>query len=215
MTMDQKKPRCQHLTKTGGHCHADPQTGKRFCFFHDPAEKKKLALARQQGGEARSHQLEPAPVLFSDLPVLPLASGADVFQLMIQTLDLLYKQAIGFYALKTIAYLASLLLRALKQQAPEAIELLARTINQYRRGEITHRDAKAFAEMARVMLNSLKQNAADQRRAEPSASAGKKLQDSLKTMLTGLMSSKSSEDTEKDKKPEAIPLEPTCEPAFA
>src|SRR5215467_2185543 len=187
MTMEPKKPRCQHFSKNGSRCHADPQTGKRFCFFHDPEQKKKQALARQQGGEARSRQLEPAPVLFSDLPVLPLASGADVFQLMIKTLDLFYKQAIGFYALKTIAYLASLLLRALKQQAPEVIEFLACTINQYRRGEIDHRAARLFAETARVMLNALKQNATDQRRAEQSASAGKKLQDNLKTMMTTLL----------------------------
>src|SRR5215470_5708589 len=54
-----KKPRCQFITKNGSRCHSDPQTGKDWCFFHDPEQKKKQAEARKQGGEARSRQPDP------------------------------------------------------------------------------------------------------------------------------------------------------------
>ena len=40
-----KKPRCEFITKNGSRCHADPQTGKDWCFMHDPEKKQKQAEA--------------------------------------------------------------------------------------------------------------------------------------------------------------------------
>src|SRR5260370_38716958 len=51
-----KKPRCSYISKIGSRCHADPEPGKRNCFFHHPARKTKKAEARRQAGEARSQQ---------------------------------------------------------------------------------------------------------------------------------------------------------------
>src|SRR5262245_27681340 len=43
MESSSKKPRCQFISKIGARCQADPQTGKDYCFFHDPDQKKKQA----------------------------------------------------------------------------------------------------------------------------------------------------------------------------
>jgi hypothetical protein len=77
-----KKPSCHFISKIGARCHADPQTGKDYCFFHDPGQKKKQTEARRQGGEARSRQAEPEITLAPNLPVIPLWRAADVGELL-------------------------------------------------------------------------------------------------------------------------------------
>src|SRR6266849_3720832 len=114
-----KKPRCQYISKIGSRCQADPQTGKAYCFFHDPGQKSKQAAARRQGGEARSRQTEPEITLPPNLPAIPLRKASDVFELLSQTVNHFRRGQMEMRAAKAIAYLASLLLRALKQDALE------------------------------------------------------------------------------------------------
>src|SRR5215468_8902533 len=88
VSMESKKtPRCQFISKIGSRCHADPQVGKDWCFFHDPEQKKKQAEARKQGGEARSRQSEPELTLPPNLSVLPLKNGSDLRMLMVETIN--------------------------------------------------------------------------------------------------------------------------------
>ena len=159
------KPRCQFISKIGARCHADPQTGKDYCFFHDPEQKKKQAEARRQGGEARSRQAEPEITLPPDLPVIPLWRAADVYELLAQTVDYLRRGQMDLRATRNICYLASLLLRAMKQEAQEVIDLIADTINQFLRGQMDLRTSKAIGNAAALMLTALKQDAAEQEEA--------------------------------------------------
>src|SRR5215471_12387923 len=53
------KPRCQAFKEDGSRCKTDPQTGKKFCFMHDPEQKEKQAEARRKGGQARFQPYEP------------------------------------------------------------------------------------------------------------------------------------------------------------
>lgn len=159
------KPRCQFISKIGARCHADPQTGKDYCFFHDPEQKKKQAEARRQGGEARSRQAEPEITLPPDLPVIPLWRAADVYELLAQTVNHLRRGQMDLRATRNICYLASLLLRAMKQEAQEVIDLIADTINQFLRGQMDLRTSKAIGNAAALMLTALKQDAAEQEAA--------------------------------------------------
>src|SRR5260370_24981648 len=52
------EPRCQHTSKNGSPCQADPQTGKPYCFFHDPEQQQKRATARKDGAKVRSGATE-------------------------------------------------------------------------------------------------------------------------------------------------------------
>jgi hypothetical protein len=160
-----KKPRCEHISKIGARCHADPQTGKDYCFFHDPEQKKKQAEARRQGGETRSRQTEPEITLPPNLPVIPLWRAADVYELLAQTVNHLRRGQMDLRATRNICYLASLLLRAMKQEAQPVIDLVADTINQFRRGQIDLRTSKTIGNAAALMLTALKQEAAEQQGA--------------------------------------------------
>src|SRR5215471_3059346 len=130
-----KKPRCQFISKNGSRCHADPQTGKDWCFMHDPEQKKKQAEARKQGGEARSRQIEPEITLPPNLPTVRLEKAGDVYELLAQHVDHLRVRKIDVRIAQAIAYLASLLLRALKAGRPFLAKLMADTINEVRQGE--------------------------------------------------------------------------------
>ena len=153
----QRKPRCSHITKSGQRCHADPQTGKDWCFMHDPEQKKKQAEARKQGGEARSRQIEPELTLPPNLPVVRLEKAGDVYDLLAQHVDHLRGRKLDVRVAQAIAYLASLLLRALKAGRPSVAGLMADTINEVRRGETDLRTAKAIGHLFSVMLTALKQ----------------------------------------------------------
>jgi hypothetical protein len=152
-----KKPRCQFISKIGSRCHADPQTGKDWCFMHDPEQKKKQAEARRQGGEVRSRQMEPELTLPPNLPAVRLERASDVYDLLAQHVDHLRGRRIDVRVAQAIAYLASLLLRALKADRPFVDKLMADTINEVRQGETDLRTAKAIGHLTSVMLTALKQ----------------------------------------------------------
>src|SRR5260370_11786101 len=163
-----KKPRCQYISKIGSRCQADPKTGKAHCFFHDPDQKSKQAAARRQGGEARSRQTEPEITLPPNLPAIRLQKASDVFELLSQTVNHFRRGQMDMRAAKAIAYLASLLLRALKANTqPSIAELLADTINQFRPRQLELRAAKNIRHLASLMLGAIKQAALEEQAASP------------------------------------------------
>jgi hypothetical protein len=165
-----KKARCQFISKIGSRCHADPQVGKDWCFFHDPEQKKKQAEARKQGGEARSRQIEPELKLPPDLPVVSLETAGNIFDLMEQTVHHLQCGKMDIRAARALAYLSSLLLRALKADQPRIATLLADTINQVRGGETDLPTAKTIGHLTSIMLTALKQEAEEQAALQPAES---------------------------------------------
>ena len=152
-----KKPRCSHITKTGQHCHADPQTGREWCFFHDPEKKQKQAEAQKQGGEARTRQTSPEVTLPPNLPDLPLNRAYDIRRLMGETIEHLRGRKMDLRSARTIGYLAAIHLRALKLNYRLIAKLMDETINQFRRGEIDLPTAKTFGMLSSVTLCAVKQ----------------------------------------------------------
>jgi hypothetical protein len=157
MESTNKKPRCHHISKIGARCMADPQTGKNYCFFHDPEQKKKQAEARKQGGEARSRQTEPEITLPPNLSVLPLKTGGDVHKLMIETINHLRCRKMDLRSARTIGYLSGIELRALKLHYTPGALLMEEIINQFRRREIDLPTAKTFGMLASVLLSAVRQ----------------------------------------------------------
>src|SRR6266849_3713785 len=201
-----KKPRCQYISKIGARCQADPQTGKAYCFFHDPDQKSKQAAARRQGGEARSRQTEPEITLPPNLSVMPLQKASDVFELLSQTVNHFRRGQMEMRAAKAIAYLASLLLRALKANAqPSVAELLADTINQFRCGHLELRAAKTIGHLSSLKQGALEDQAASRGEATRPAAAIRQVQaarpeaprhDSIGAATTPIVPSKPPKDHE-------------------
>ena len=161
-----RNPRCSYISKIGARCHADPEPGKQYCFFHDPEQKKKPAPARQQAAEIHSQESEIKTALPPGLPVIPLRKASDAASLMAETINQLRGGEMDLDAARAIGYLTNLLLRSRKQAPPQAlVEPLAETINQFRRGEIDLRTAKTIGYLVSLMLRCLKEAALEEQLA--------------------------------------------------
>jgi hypothetical protein len=199
-----KKPRCQFITKNGSRCHADPQVGNDWCFFHDPEQKKKQAEARKQGGEVRARQTAPEITLPPNLPVMRLEKASDLLELFAQTINHLRQGEMDLRATKAIGYLAGLLLRALNANARPVATLLADTINQFRCGQVDLPTAKTIGHLASLMLSAMKQAlleeqaASGAQAAQPAqvARAGAPRQDRNETVITPTVAAKPPNDAE-------------------
>src|SRR6266704_1342799 len=75
-------PRCHHTSDEGSPCNAPPQTGKKYCFFHDPRQQKKREAAHRNGGFMRNRrsQNEDAPLLPPNPPLVSFKTFDDVGQ---------------------------------------------------------------------------------------------------------------------------------------
>src|SRR5260370_10724400 len=102
-----KKHRCSYISKIGSRCHADPEPGKSYCFFHDPEQKKKQAAALQQDGEARSPETEITPP--PDLPPMPPQNVSYVTALIFETIDHIRSGEIALPTPQPICHLHTIL----------------------------------------------------------------------------------------------------------
>src|SRR6266849_1809111 len=76
-------PRCHHTSNEGTACNAPPQTGKKYCFFHDPRQQKKREAAHRNGGfmrNRRSQTEDYAPLLPPNPPLVSFKTFDDVGQ---------------------------------------------------------------------------------------------------------------------------------------
>ena len=166
-----KKPRCEFISKTGSRCHADPQTGKDWCFMHDPEKKQKQAEARKHGGEARTRQISPEVKLPPDLPIVKLETARNVYDLMFETVHHLHCGKMDTRSARALAYLSAILLRCLKAGQGHIALLLSDTINKVRLGEIDLTTAKTVGHLASIMLIAMKQAAEEYAAFEPAEPA--------------------------------------------
>src|SRR5260370_34055954 len=108
------EPRCQHTNKNGSPCQANPQTGKPYCFFHDPEQQQKQAAARKQGGEASS-RVTKGTFLPPNLPLKSLQTPSDVVELLDETVNQFRCGEIDMDSAKAIGQMANLLLSLMKK----------------------------------------------------------------------------------------------------
>src|SRR5712691_4317009 len=110
-------PPCCHQHEDGTNCKAPAQSGKDYCFFHDPAQKEKRAEANRNGGAMRGRREEAPPLLPPNLPPLSLKTPAAVAGLYEETINQVRQGQIDLRAANTIGYLATMLLTALESTA--------------------------------------------------------------------------------------------------
>src|SRR5215470_1548027 len=114
------KPRCQHFLEDGSRCKADPQTGKKFCFMHDPEQKQKQAEARKQGGQARYPT--PQVILPSGFTLGPLDDLAEVRKLIREIMAFVFSGEMDQRTGGRLCYMANSIASILKAEAHQQRE---------------------------------------------------------------------------------------------
>jgi len=109
------KPRCQHFSEDGSRCRADPQTGKSYCFFHDPDQKEKQAQARKQGGQIRSRP--PETILPPDFERRPLQDLTQIHEFLEDIANYICRGEMDLRTGRTLTYVANSVLAVLKEKA--------------------------------------------------------------------------------------------------
>jgi hypothetical protein len=115
-TNSSRQPRrCCHKENDGAECNATPQTGRQYCFFHDPdpALQEKKTAARKAGGVSRSSPLLLPP----NLPYKSLQTASAVAELLDETINQVRQGEIDLRAATAIGYLSTILLNALETGA--------------------------------------------------------------------------------------------------
>src|SRR6266852_6008881 len=113
-------PRCHHTSDEGSPCNAPPQTGKKYCFFHDPRQEKKREAAHRNGGfmrNRRSQTEEHAPLLPPNPPQVSFKTFDDVGQFFEQVTNYVLQGQMDARTANCLRQLASGRLRVFEAKA--------------------------------------------------------------------------------------------------
>src|SRR5712691_1099409 len=113
-------PRCHHTSDDGSPCNAPPQSGKMYCFFHDPRQQKKREAAHRNGGfmrNRRSQTEDHAPLLPSNPPQVSFKTFDDVGQFFEQVTNYVLQGQMDARTANCLRQLASGRLRVFEAKA--------------------------------------------------------------------------------------------------
>src|SRR5713226_4655965 len=115
-------PRCHHTSDEGTACNAPPQTGKKYCFFHDkdPRQQKKREAAHRNGGFMRNRRSQTdvhAPLLPPNPPLVSFKTFDDVGQFFEQVTNYVLQGQMDARTANCLRQLASGRLRVFEAKA--------------------------------------------------------------------------------------------------
>src|SRR5713226_2035599 len=113
-------PRCHHTSDEGTACNAPPQTGKKYCFFHDPRQQKKREAAHRNGGFMRNRRSQTeghAPLLPPTPPLVSFNTFDDVGQFFEQVTNYVLQGQMDARTANCLRQLASGRLRVFEAKA--------------------------------------------------------------------------------------------------
>src|SRR5713226_6724927 len=113
-------PRCHHTSDDGSPCNAPPQSGKKYCFFHDPRQQKKREAAHRNGGfmrNRRSQTEDHAPLLPPNPPQVSFKTFDDVGQFFEQVTNYVLQGQMDARTANCLRQLASGRLRVFEAKA--------------------------------------------------------------------------------------------------
>src|SRR5713101_3124760 len=115
-------PRCHHTSDEGSPCNAPPQTGKKYCFFHDkdPRQQKKREAAHRNGGFMRNRRSQTdvhAPLLPPNPPLVSFKTFDDVGQFFEQVTNYVLQGQMDARTANCLRQLASGRLRVFEAKA--------------------------------------------------------------------------------------------------
>src|SRR5712691_1989365 len=110
-------PPCCHQHEDGTNCKAPAQSGKDYCFFHDPAQKEKRAEANRNGGAMRGRREEAMPLLPPNPPQVSFKTFDDVGQFFEQVTNYVLQGQMDARTANCLRQLASGRLRVFEAKA--------------------------------------------------------------------------------------------------
>jgi len=113
--------KCKAITKNGKSCQANAQTGRDYCFLHDPDKAEAVKAARSKGGSSLKvidqKRLKPWRGTAGDYTVLRSPAPGDIVNLLADTIDEVKAGQIDPKVANAVGYLAGAIIKALEVAA--------------------------------------------------------------------------------------------------
>lgn len=113
--------KCKAITTNGVPCRANAQTGKDYCFLHDPEKVEEVKAARSKGGSSLKiidpKRLKPWRGTAGEVTVLKSPSPQDVVNLLADTIDEVKSGQIDPKVANAVGYLAGAIMKAIELDA--------------------------------------------------------------------------------------------------
>ena len=110
--------KCKAINKNGNPCQANAQTGKDYCFIHDPEKAEAVKAAQTKGGSSLKvidpKQFKPWRGMGGDVTVLQSPTPQDIVNLLADTIDEVKTGQIDPRVANAVGYLAGSILKAVE-----------------------------------------------------------------------------------------------------
>lgn len=113
--------KCKAITKNGTPCHANAQTGKDYCFLHDPDKVEAVKVARSKGGSSLKvidpKRFKPWRGTAGDVTVMKSPTPQDIVNLLADTIDEVKTGELDPKVANAVGYLAGAIMKAIELDA--------------------------------------------------------------------------------------------------
>ena len=113
--------KCRATRKDGDPCRAEAQSGRPYCFFHDPAKGEEIRDAKIKGGQAGKlatlAAVKPWLGTAGDVAVLKTVSPVELIDLLCDTIDDVRLGAIDPKVANAVGYLAGIVVKVQEHEA--------------------------------------------------------------------------------------------------
>ena len=113
--------KCRATRKDGAPCRAEAQSGREYCFFHDPAKTKERHDSKVAGGKAGKlatlAAVKPWRGVAGDVDVLKAVTPVELVDLLCNTIDDVRTGAIDPKVANAVGYLAGVIVKIQEQEA--------------------------------------------------------------------------------------------------
>lgn len=112
---------CRATRKDGERCRAEAQSGRDYCFFHDPAKGEERHDSKVAGGKAGKPAtlatVKPWRGVAGEVDVLKSVTPVELVDLLCNTIDDVRVGAIDPKVANAVGYLAGVIVKIQEQEA--------------------------------------------------------------------------------------------------
>ena len=112
---------CRATRKDGERCRAEAQSGRDYCFFHDPAKGEERHDSKVAGGKAGKlatlATVKPWRGVAGEVDVLKAVAPVELVDLLCNTIDDVRTGAIDPKVANAVGYLAGVIVKIQEQEA--------------------------------------------------------------------------------------------------
>jgi len=112
---------CRATRKDGEPCRAEAQSGRAYCFFHDPAKGEERHDSKVKGGQtgklATLATVKPWRGVAGEVDILKAVTPVELVDLLCNTIDDVRTGAIDPKVANAVGYLAGVIVKIQEQEA--------------------------------------------------------------------------------------------------